>query len=912
MKSILGRGARVRAGVVLFVCALPLFGLSAVACGGASPGANHGQDDDKFATPTNDEYTEALTNAVIGTPAGVITVGVDGGASPPALVPVDDGSVSVGPATDADTTSDDASVPPPTESDSGVIVSDGGIFTSPDGGPNTFGQWHFDDCSPRSHFLIDSSGEGATAQQALKASCVPGISGLGVQFRSAKDVVQVPDEPQFTVASNVAVAAWVNPTTVTGDQPIVLKRANDKTSFSLGVHKGNVEMSVVLASGKTVTSQAPITAGTWSHVAGLYDGTFVYLFINGQQFGQVFAGSALRDVFAPIRIGATTQSQFFNGIIDEVFLTMQPISKDALTALACLPHPSTLAVNPVTGGPVPFDTTVHYDISVTDNDVGFCQPSSYDLFGNGALDPGITANFSPNFVSNVNPGATTVFGADVTGSDEADPGAHQITFDVVNFGQNFNNFLVIPGQLTFVLSAPTGCFVSTRHELMITDTSVVDDPVRTFGVTDPDGGIGFDDAGVGPGGDSGFGGGPIPPPIPFATALDAGGDGSSSAPAASQGVWTFGHLLRELAPTPADAPALVESLFDHWLTDQSVNGFTVTARPAIQSILLDIWPRTLDGALDLDHSPLRLQAIVNRTDLRNLAAGSAGEGRFVFAVNGPGFPQQFTVILEYNLPATTAADAATWASLWHGLASHPFPSEEYNAALEALTRRFSDHGASPGSINGSALVNLRTNEIALSNNGRWEFREFNLSPTTGFFDEATVKETPDLGFNGTQTFADFVNQNATAIINEVPGANNGTVPTQFEGSPFLGGSVFNDLVEWSAPGIANDDARFHASLNTCNGCHGPEANTSFLQITPRFPGSEATLSPFLTGTTVTDPAGQTRTLNDLERRRTDFTGIVCGPSDAGPPPPPPPSPDAGPVPADGGPQGSVDASVAIP
>ena len=535
-------------------------------------------------------------------------------------------------ATDASATSDDGSAPPPVENDGGPTVSDSGVITSPDGGPSTFGQWHFDDCSPKSHFLIDSSGEGATAQQALKASCVPGISGLGVQFRSAKDVVQVPDEPQFTVASNVAVAAWVNPTTVTGDQPIVLKRANDKTSFSLGIHKGNVEMSVVLASGKTVISQAPITAGTWSHVAGLYDGTFVFLFINGQQFGQVYAGSALRDEFAPIRIGATTQSQFFNGIIDEVFLTMQPISKDALTALACLPHPSTVAVNPVTGGPVPFDTTVHYNISVMDNDVGFCSPASYNLFNTGVLDTGITANFSPSFVSNVNPGGTAAFGADVTGSDEADPGVHQIPFTVFNFGQNFNNFEFIPGQLTLVLSAPTGCFVSTPHELMITDTSVVDDPVRTFGVTDPDGGIAFEDAGVGSGGSSsggsssggssgsGSGGGPIP----LAAALDAGADGSSPAPSASQGVWTFGHLLRELAPTPADAPALVEKLFDHWLTDQSVNGFTVAARPAIQSVLLDIWPRTPDGALDLDHSPLRLlQAIVNRTE----PAQSSRQGR---------------------------------------------------------------------------------------------------------------------------------------------------------------------------------------------------------------------------------------------------------------------------------------------
>jgi hypothetical protein len=302
--------------------------------------------------------------------------------------------------------------------------------------------------------------------------------------------------------------------------------------------------------------------------------------------------------------------------------------------------------------------------------------------------------------------------------------------------------------------------------------------------------------------------------------------------------------MRQLAPSAAQAPAMTENLFDNWLTDQTVNEFTVFARPAIQQQLLDIWPRTASGELDLDNAPMRLQAIVSRVDLRNLSAGSAGEGRFVFAVNdSSGFPQQFTVILEYNLPAKTEKDVLTWANLWHGLSSHPFPSEAYNAALETITRRFGDRNAAPGAVNGSALVSLRTNEIALSGI-RWELREFGLSSTTKVFQEATVKETPDLSFNGTSSFASFVNANATALEAEVPGANDNTVPVLLGGTPFLAGSIFNDLIEWAAPGIASDDARFHASLNTCNGCHGPETNTTFLMITPRFPGSQASLSPF--------------------------------------------------------------------
>ena len=75
-----------------------------------------------------------------------------------------------------------------------------------------------------------------------------------------------------------------------------------------------------------------------------------------------------------------------------------------------------------------------------------------------------------------------------------------------------------------------------------------------------------------------------------------------------------------------------------------------------------------------------------------------------------------------------------------------------------------------------------------------------------------------------------------------------TVPVQFLGSPFLAGAVFNDFVtQWNAPGVNNFEARFNLAVNTCNGRHSVETGTTFLQISPRFPGNEASLSGFLTG-----------------------------------------------------------------
>jgi hypothetical protein len=179
----------------------------------------------------------------------------------------------------------------------------------------------------------------------------------------------------------------------------------------------------------------------------------------------------------------------------------------------------------------------------------------------------------------------------------------------------------------------------------------------------------------------------------------------------------------------------------------------------------------------------------------------------------------------------------------------------------------------PGSDhpNGSAINAVRSNEIDLGSNGIWQMRSFALSATSGRLEPVPLALTPDRSFNNTSTLASYINANQDAIL-----AEKHTVPALFNGQPFQAGAVFNDLSTWFAPGV-NSDARFHFALNTCNGCHSTaETNTFFTQIQPRFSGQEATLSPFLTGTTISDPAtGQPRTLNDLGRRNADLKAVVC-------------------------------------
>ncbi len=697
----------------------------------------------------------------------------------------------------------------------------GGFPTGGAGGGSGFSEsiWTFDDCFRTSLVLRDTSVNAADATRSSTTKCVTGANGLGVQFKGTADVVEIGNRPVLALDSHLGVAAWVKPNAVTGKQTIIHKGNGNGDSFSLGIESKRLIFTVNLRNGKTVSSSAPIKAGNLTHVGGLYDGQFAFLFINGQQVGQVAMKGLIKNNNGPIQIGNSNGASAFNGLIDEVWYSSTASSAFEVTNRACIQRQATLAVTPATSGLVQPDTVVPYTVNVTNNNLG-CQDDFFNFFFQ-SNEPGITTNVDQNFFGPVPSGQTATFHATVSGSVDAEPGSHQIPFNV------FSNFNFLSGSLTYELAAPTGCFVRTSRELMIKSLPVVDDPVRTN----------FD--------------GP---------ALDP-----------RTGAWTFGSLARKFAPTPEQAPAMVEQMFKTWLSDQQVNGFRIPARPAIQFQVLDNWPRTPNGELDLNRSPLQLLAIVNRTDLRSLSHGNSGEGRFVFGVVGPFGPLQFTVILEYKQPATTEADVLASAQAWHELGSLPFPSEQYNVALQAITDRFTGRGADPSQPNGSALARLRTNEIDLSSDGIWQLREFGLA-ANGLLQPSTTKLTPDLSFNGTTILADYINQNQASIL-----AEQHDVPEVFQGQPFLTGSVINQLNAWFAPGVS-DEARHKFSLNTCNGCHSSaETSTRFLQIEPRFPGQESTLSPFLTGVQQQDPFNFSivRNLNDLARRRTDLTGLVC-------------------------------------
>lgn len=412
------------------------------------------------------------------------------------------------------------------------------------------------------------------------------------------------------------------------------------------------------------------------------------------------------------------------------------------------------------------------------------------------------------------------------------------------------------------------------------------------------------------------------------------------------GVWSFKYLIEQMAG-PNDPAEFALSLFTHG-EDRLINGHIAPSRPAVWERIIEPWLAKGGGKLDLRFAPVKLLAIVNRMDLRQAVGDevlSAGEGRFVFGVldeNGKpltatGGPAVggMTIILEYDLPAASLRDLQRWAEDWHALGKLKLGSREYKSHLAMLTQRFTARGRGVGRPNGSALNQIRTNDIALAT--PWELREWVIDGDSGSLAPAPVAETPDfVTLNNSPELADLLNENADAILDgsfRLPtelAAGSAPAGPFFDLSPTLDSETYNvnlaaaeatasfgvmneefllSLVElyqsnpmvtaipettvvvnmpWQTPLDLDPEVRHRFALNTCSGCHRDETGVGFLHV--GFPeasrdrdvvsmglGEPAFLSTFLVGgDPIPDPlaSGVSRSFNDLERRKTDLEALL--------------------------------------
>lgn len=182
--------------------------------------------------------------------------------------------------------------------------------------------WHADgdyDDAVGSNDGTTGGNVGFTAGMDNQAFNLTGVSG---------SYVEVPADPSLMPAS-FTLDAWINQTSF-GGRIIDKALANGQQGYMMDVAGDQLRLFI---SGAQLLSSTSIPAGMFTHVAALYDGAHMAVYINGALSAEsTFGGMVPSDL--PVHIGADSNGgSLFTGIIDEPRVFNRALTADEVALL---------------------------------------------------------------------------------------------------------------------------------------------------------------------------------------------------------------------------------------------------------------------------------------------------------------------------------------------------------------------------------------------------------------------------------------------------------------------------------------------------------------------------------------------------------------------------------------------------
>ena len=162
------------------------------------------------------------------------------------------------------------------------------------------------------------------------------ISGKCLSF-DGNDYTTVPDHSSLEPTSAITLSVWVYPTNPTYSYQMIIDKqpsggAGAGYTLRLDNATGKIKFRAVGTSGNDILGNTTLSANTWYHVVGVYDGSNFKLFINGQEDASKPSTGNITYDASDLQIGRRVDGWNFQGRIDEPKIFPYALTEDQIKA----------------------------------------------------------------------------------------------------------------------------------------------------------------------------------------------------------------------------------------------------------------------------------------------------------------------------------------------------------------------------------------------------------------------------------------------------------------------------------------------------------------------------------------------------------------------------------------------------
>jgi hypothetical protein len=171
----------------------------------------------------------------------------------------------------------------------------------------------------------DSSGNGRFGVLCNGPIWRPGDGKIGgaMKFDGADDYIEVRDESSFDITSRITVSAWIKVNAFTKSYQAIVTKGNNAWRIQRWSNTNYIEFACTGLSHNpygSVLGDISVNDGQWHHVAGVYDGSRIYLYVDGILNASTASSGTINTNNFKVLLGENAQerNRYWNGLIDDV------------------------------------------------------------------------------------------------------------------------------------------------------------------------------------------------------------------------------------------------------------------------------------------------------------------------------------------------------------------------------------------------------------------------------------------------------------------------------------------------------------------------------------------------------------------------------------------------------------------